>query len=145
MKIVCAYCQSNFEGNITRDEFGWRSKCPKCGCSIKVNVPEGKIVMAFVDDSDDSKDWEHFTDDFRGVDIRTYYAFDDVEEFMKAWYKMQETEPDGMWYWVMDDGKLITSGACDPDDDESFAEHFGFSVEEMWNKYHDPKTGRCNW
>lgn len=26
MKISCAYCQSDFEGNITRYEFGWRSK-----------------------------------------------------------------------------------------------------------------------
>jgi hypothetical protein len=33
-------------------------------------------------------------------------------------------EPDGMWYWVVADGELICSGACDPYDEEIFEEHW---------------------
>lgn len=134
MKLTCMSCLHEFEGNITRDELGWHGVCPKCGASFPVAVPQGKIVMAFVDDSDSSKDGEHFTDDFRGKDIRTYYAFDTVDEFMEAWYKMSD-DPDGMWYWVLDNGKLICSGACDPNDDESFGEHFGFDADERWRNH----------
>lgn len=134
MELTCMSCLHEFEGNISLDELGWHGVCPKCGASFPVEVPKGRIVMAFVDDSDDSLDGEHFTDDFRGKNIRTYYAFDTVDEFMEAWYKMCE-DPDGMWYWVLDDGKLICFGACDPDDDGCFGEHFGFDAEKRWKEH----------
>ena len=66
MELTCMSCLHEFEGNISLDELGWHGVCPKCGASFPVEVPKGRIVMAFVDDSDDSRDGEHFTDDFRG-------------------------------------------------------------------------------
>jgi hypothetical protein len=33
------------------------------------------------------------------------------------------------WTWVLDNGELICSGACDPGDEEIFEEYFGFEKE----------------
>ena len=130
MKLKCNDCGHDFEGNISLKDGNWMSVCPKCGCEFTVEVPKGRIRMMFVDDSDPDLDDEHFTDNFVGRDIRSYYAFDNPEDFIEAWYKMRDN-PDGMWYWVLDGEELITSGACDPDDDDGFAEHFGFNLEEL--------------
>ena len=134
MKLTCLQCDHEFEGSIALDELGWHSACPECEGSFDVDVPEGRIVMAFADD-EANKDF--LTDDFGKAAVRTYYAFDSVEDFMKAWYKMAEN-PDGMWYWVLDNGSLICSGACDPNDEEIFADHFGFDEEVMKVKCCEP-------
>lgn len=133
MKLKCLNCGREFEGSVSYDDLGWHSLCSECGSSFDVDLPKGKIVMAFVNDEDPEKDWEHFTDDWRGNDIRTYYAFDTPEEFMRAWRKMEE-DPDGMWYWVLVDGQLICSGACDPNDEEIFADYFGFEAYSGFGK-----------
>ena len=95
-----------------------------------------KIVMAFTDPLDvlmedyeediDSDNYKYFTDDFTGEGIHTYYIFDTKEEFISKWEKIYE-EPNGMWYWVLDCGKLVCSGACDPDDIEIFNEHWNLT------------------
>lgn len=130
MKLSCLQCDHEFEGSISLDELGWHSACPECEGSFDVDVPEGRIVMAFADDAEASKDGGRLTDDFGKAAIRTYYAFDSVEDFMKAWYKMADN-PDGMWYWVLDSETLVCSGACDPSDEEIFADHFGFDGDAM--------------
>ena len=130
MKLSCLQCDHEFEGSIELDELGWHSVCPECGGSFDADLPEGRIVMAFSDDSEDNRDGERFPEDFERALLRTYYAFDSAEDFMKAWYKMVEN-PDGMWYWVLDNGAVICSGACDPSDGEIFADHFGFDGDAM--------------
>lgn len=121
MKLKCLHCEHEFDGSITKDELGWHSSCPECECSFDVDVPVGIIVMAFAWDETD----EYFTDDWYDDNVFvTYYAFNTSEEFMKAWEKMVDN-PDGMWYWVLDNGKLICSGACDPYDKEIFEKYWG--------------------
>ena len=120
MKLKCLNCGHEFDGSISKDELGWHSSCPKCEGSFDVDVPTGRIVMAFAWDETDKYFTDLWCDD---NEIATYYAFDTVKEFMEAWREMAEN-PDGMWYWVLDDGKLVCSGACDPDDDEIFEEHW---------------------
>lgn len=126
MKLKCLHCGYEFDGSILKDELGWHSSCPDCKCSFDADVPNGRIIMAFAWDETD----EYFTDDWcDDNEIATYYAFDTPEEFMTAWRKMAYCEdgchPDGMWYWVLDNGKLICSGACDTYDEDIFIEHWG--------------------
>ena len=120
MKLKCLNCGHEFDGSIGKDELGWHSSCPECECSFDVDVPTGRIIMAFAWDETD----EYFTDDWQDDnEITTYYTFDTPEEFMEAWNKMVDN-PDGMWYWVIDGDKLICSGACDPYDEEIFVENW---------------------
>jgi hypothetical protein len=126
MKLRCLNCGHEFDGSISKDNLGWHSSCPECECSFDVDVPTGRIIMAFAWDETD----EYFTDSWMDDnEFATYYAFDTPEEFMTAWRKMHDYDnggyPDGMWYWVLDNGELICSGACDPNDEEIFEEHFG--------------------
>lgn len=121
MKLKCLNCEHEFDGCISKDELGWHSICPECGCSFDVDVPDGKIVMAFAWDESE----RYFTDDWHDDNwIATYYAFDTEEEFVVEW-KNKADKPDGMWYWVLDNGVCICSGACDPSDIEIFEEHWG--------------------
>ncbi len=126
MKLNCLSCGHEFDGSISKDELGWHSVCPECECSFDVDVPTGRIIMAFAWDETD----EYFTDDWLDDnEFATYYAFNTPEEFMTAWRKMHDYDnggyPDGMWYWVLDNGELICSGACDPNDEEIFEECWG--------------------
>lgn len=124
MKLNCLNCGYEFDGSISKDKLGWHSNCPKCECSFDVDVSKGKIVMAFAWDETD----EFFTDNWRDSNaIATYYTFNTPEEFMRAWKKMRDN-PDGMWYWVLDDGKLICSGACDYMDEETFIEYWNLTI-----------------
>lgn len=125
MKLNCLSCNHEFEGRIFKDELGWHSVCPECGSSFDVNVPEGRIVMAFTDPVDDDNDnpYKYFTEDFTGQGIHTYYAFNTVDEFIQKWKEIYEL-PNGMWYWVLDKDKIVCSGACDPDDINIFIEYW---------------------
>lgn len=125
MELKCLNCGHEFDGSISKDTLGWHSSCPECECSFDVDVPNGRIVMAFAWDETD----EYFTDGwYDDNEFATYYAFDTPEEFMIAWRKMHDYDnggyPDGMWYWVMDNGVCICSGACDPSDEDIFIEHW---------------------
>lgn len=127
MKIKCWNCGHEFEGGISKDELGWHSYCEECNTSFDVDVPSGRIVMAFTDPVDDAEDdgnrYRYFTDDFTGDYVHTYYAFDTVEDFIKKWVEIYD-EPNGMWYWVLDNGELVCSGACDPYDIEIFIDNW---------------------
>lgn len=97
-----------------------------------------KIVMAFTDPLDtlmenytedmEDDNYKYFTDDFTGEGIHTYYVFDTAEEFVSKWEEICE-EPNGMWYWCLDNGDCFCSGACDPYDIEIFEEYFGLATE----------------
>lgn len=129
MKIKCCECAATFDGNInlvnridTPDKWQWTATCKNCGKTFPVTVSQGKIIMAFVDnDRDDYHDF--FTDEFLGKEIISYYAFSDADSFLEKWREIAGN-PDGMWYWVLIDGEVICSGACDPGDEEIFAEYF---------------------
>lgn len=132
MKLTCLNCGHEFEGSISLDNLGWHSVCPECGSSFDVDVPEGRIVMAFTDPVEHfdengeyvNSTYEFLTDEFSGEGIHTYYAFNTPEEFIDKWEEILD-EPNGMWYWVLDNGKCICSGACDPGDlEDIFLEHF---------------------
>lgn len=131
MKVKCLLCGDEFEGSISLDELGWHSYCEECDQSFDVDVPEGKIVMAFTDRLDriddnceeDEDIYKYFTTDFTGDCVTSYYAFNTPEEFLEKWNEISEN-PDGMWYWVLNDGELIVSGACDPNDIDVFNEYW---------------------
>ena len=128
MNLKCSNCGHEFDGYIFEEGYGlvWRGFCPKCSRLFDVEIPKGRIVMAFAWDEDD----EYFTDDWRkGNGVYTYYAFDTPEEFMKAWKEMRD-DPDGMWYWVLDNGKLICSGACDYMDEDVYIEQWNLEGEK---------------
>lgn len=131
MKLKCLQCGHEFEGSIAKDDLGWHSSCPECGGSFDVDVPDGRFIIAFADDSNPEDDYRNFTDSFPGPKVRAYHAFHTAEEFIAFWEKLSE-HPEGMWYWCVDlEGKpdasgycCFCSGACDPADlSESFAEY----------------------
>lgn len=123
-ELTCMNCYHVFEGTISLDELGWHSTCPECGASFDVDVPDGKIKMIFQDTSE-SRD---FNDFYRGDAVRSYYAFDNIKDFIAKWKEISEN-PDSMWYWCYNgdikDENCFCSGACDPYDIENFMEHFG--------------------
>lgn len=130
MKIKCLNCGREFEGSISYDELGWHSYCEECDSSFDVDVPEGRIIMAFTDYVDDEENpYKYFTDDFIPDCIFEYFAFDTVEEFIEKWEEISDN-PLGMWYWVLDDGHLVCSGGFDLYDIELFKEHWGLDDEE---------------
>ena len=129
MKLKCLHCENKFDGNISYDELGWHSVCPECGCSFDVDVPDGKIIMAFIGRNIDfgNIDFTKFEDDHTKNEIYSYRAYNSVKSFMNRWRKMAE-KPDSMWYWVIDgtNGEYITTGACSIDGDkEIFKGYFG--------------------
>ena len=95
--------------------------------NININT-DGKIIMAFTDPVDgDENPYKYFTDNFTGEGVHTYHIFYTVEDFIAKWEEINGYV-NGMWYWVLDNGKCICSGACDPDDIEIFKEHWGLDV-----------------
>ena len=142
MKITCSICGRVHEGTIAKigkpEKRGgkkrWISFCPICNTFIPVEVPEGKIVMAFV--SDESP--EYFTDEFiPEKPIVSYYAFKTPKAFLDKWYKVSQN-PDSMWYFVMYEGQCICSGACDPCDIETFEEFF--KIQKKINRHRPRRT-----
>ena len=84
------------------------------------------IVIAFTDpvDTDPPETrYRYFTDNFTGDGVHTWYNCFSVEAFINRWIQLYD-KPNGMWYWVLDDGKCICSGACDPYDIDIFIEHW---------------------
>ena len=78
------------------------------------------ITMMFACDQTD----EYFTDDWDDKnEIVSYYIFSTPEKFLETWRKVSKN-PDSMWYWVLDDKKVICSGACDPYDEEIFIDYW---------------------
>ena len=140
MQLTCPHDHFLHEGAVTKYGTEWQATCPRCGRTFPVDLPQASkpIIMAFVDDRDPSKDEAHFRDNWLGEDIRTLYGFDTPEEFMAAWRKMVE-HPDGMWYFVLNDQKLVCAGACDPGDLEGFIDEFGLPAE----KYAIPGDADC--
>lgn len=96
----------------------------------KINIEtNGKIIMAFTDPVDgDENPYKYFTDNFTGEGVHTYHIFNTVEDFIAKWEEINGYA-NGMWYWVLDSGKLICSGACDPDDIEIFKNHWNLKYE----------------
>lgn len=127
MKLTCLQCGHKFEGGICYDELGWHSSCPECGGSFDVDVPEGRIVMAFTDRVDDEENpYKNFTDRPEDAEVFAYYAFNTVRSFVRKWRKLMDShEPQGMWYWVMDEGYCVTCGAFDSMDIELFKDFWG--------------------
>lgn len=124
MKLTCLNCNHEFEGTISLDELGWHSVCPECKSSFDVDVPEGRIVMAFTDaDYDEEDPYKYFTETFNTEWIWHYWAFDTPEEFIAKWEEIYD-KPHGMWYWCLDNGYCFCSGACDPGDIEIFEDYF---------------------
>ncbi len=99
---------------------------------IKLNV-ENKIVMAFTDPVDgDENPYKYFTDNFTGEGVHTCHVFNTPEEFIQKWLELDEN-PEGMWYWVLDDGDCICSGAYDPCDIDGFKERWGESITKRYD------------
>ena len=128
-EYTCPNCGHIFTGSIDLDELGWHTSCPECESSFDVDVPEGRFVIAFVNDECENYH-DLFTDEFEGHDIVSYFAVDTEEELIALWDSIcdKDVEDNGMWYWVLDyvvpeNPVLITSGACDPGDIEFFEEY----------------------
>lgn len=66
--------------------------------------------------------------------IASMHCFDSVESFSRYWCAIRDC-PEDMWYWVIsvEDGEMhcICSGACDPGDDEFFADWFGEEFTDL--------------
>lgn len=131
MVITCQSCLYMFSGSMFYDELGWHTICPQCGASFDVPVPQGRIVMAFAEEGNANRS---FVENIYDAAIKSYYAFDTPEDFIRAWKKMVE-EPDGMWYFVLDNGEQIISGACDEVDADYIEEHFGIPVWEDGDEF----------
>lgn len=146
MELKCSKCGQDQSAVVSKGADGWCFTCAKCG-SVEhmMGQPDGLVVMAFADDSDPQKDRERFVENIEGSVVRTWYTFDTVKAFMDAWREMVEN-PDGMWYWVLYNGKCICSGACDPYDEDIFNEEF--DLDEDGNPVVGPhwkETRYGNW
>ena len=94
---------------------------------------ENKIVMAFTDPDEKLDDpYSTFTDNFVEDNVKIMFVFDTPEEFLETFNRIinDEEGPYGMWYWVLDHGKQICSGACDPNDIEIYEEHWNLNKED---------------
>ena len=94
---------------------------------------ENKIVMAFTDpDNNLDNPYAVFTDNYVEDNVKIMFVFDTPEEFLETFNRIIDSEegPYGMWYWVLDHGEQICSGACDPDDIDIFEEHWNLNKKE---------------
>ena len=131
MELKCLQCEHVFEGAISKDVLGWHSSCPKCGGSFDVEVPTGPIIMAFANPLVGTNDpCEPFRAKMPEMNIHSYYAFATREAFLETWQTIVE-EPDGEWYWVMENGNVILDGACDPVDMDTFREVWDLNEDGM--------------
>lgn len=131
MKLKCLNCGHKFEGRISLDELGWHSYCNECDSSFDVDIPQGRIIMAFTDpDCDLDNPYDTFTDDFTGENVNICFAFDTPKAFIRKWKRIvnEKEGPYGMWYWVLDNNEIICSGACDPGDIDIFEDYFGEEI-----------------
>lgn len=98
---------------------------------MTVNI-EAPIIVAFTDKIRDRivlDPYVYFHEDFTGEGLVSVYGCQNVKEFFYLMEHLIEY-PDGMWYWVLHEGECICSGACDPNDMESFEEYFGITCEQ---------------
>ena len=94
---------------------------------------ENKIVMAFTDPDETLDDpYEVFTDNYVEDNVKIMFVFDTPEEFLETFNRIinDEEGPYGMWYWVLDHGEQICSGACDPNDIDIYEEHWNLNKED---------------
>ena len=101
---------------------------------MMVNI-KAPIIIAFTDKIRDRvvlDPYVYFTDHFTGEGLVSAYGCHDLKDFFILMEHLIEY-PDGMWYWVLHEGKCICSGACDPDDIEIFEDYFGITLEEAKN------------
>ena len=94
---------------------------------------ENKIIMAFTDpDERLDNPYSTFTDNFVEDNVKIMFVFDTPEEFLQTFNRIinDEEGPYGMWYWVLDHGKQICSGACDPNDIDVYEEHWNLNKKE---------------
>ena len=43
MKLKCLHCEYKFDGSVGKDDLGWHSSCPECGCSFDVDINTKRI------------------------------------------------------------------------------------------------------
>lgn len=125
MEITCPYCNHSFTGTLLNDAGAFNAICPMCRGTFKYPIRRKQYEMIFAWDDDDS----FFTDEFEdGTCFISYYSFDTLGELIEEWERISEN-PDSMWYWVLDNGEVVCSGACDPDDYEIFEEVFDIPIK----------------
>ena len=98
---------------------------------MTVNI-DAPIIVAFTDKVRDRivlDPYVYFTEEFTGKGLVAVYGCLNLKDFFNLMEHLVEY-PDGMWYWVLHDGKCICSGACDPADIEGFEEYFGITSEQ---------------
>lgn len=104
---------------------------------------ENKIVMAFTD-PDESLDnpYSTFTDNYVEDNVKIMFVFDTPEEFLQTFNRIinDEEGPYGMWYWVLDHGKQICSGACDPNDIDIYEEYWNLTEEDNIMENNDTRV-----
>ena len=135
MQLTCLQCGHRFDGTISKDELGWHSCCPSCKGSFDVDVPEGRIIMAFTTAGIDPEDhYRFFREEMDG--ILSYYAFDSRKEFLEKWAEKVEN-PDGMWYWLIENGELITYGGLFHSDIELICDAWGIDYDPDTAHFHE--------
>ena len=97
--------------------------------TINIDAP---IIVAFTDKIRERivlDPYVYFTEEFTGKGLVAVYGCPNLKDFFNLMEHLVEYL-DGMWYWVLHDGKCICSGACDPADIEGFEEYFGITSEQ---------------
>ena len=104
---------------------------------------KNKIVMAFTDPDETLENpYATFTDDYVEDNVKIMFVFDTPEEFLEKFNRIinDEEGPYGMWYWVLDHGKQICSGACDPNDIDFYEEYWNLNKENDIMKNNNEKV-----
>jgi len=122
MNVNCGNCSHQIVGTLSglRNEEGWHIACPECGTSVTMEELPRRIIMVF----DFDETGEHFTDDLLAdTRSRDFEAFETPKEFLDSW-KVLVQKPDGMWYWIIDNGEIFCSGPVDVNDIYCIVDHF---------------------
>ena len=88
MKLICPYCNEEFNDIINKEGDTYKAVCFNCEKTFEPDLPKGKVIMTFADDSDPDRDYENFKDDFTPKRLQTYHAFDSMYDFIDYWQNM---------------------------------------------------------
>lgn len=102
-----------------------------------MSLLKNRISVIFIDPDESLENpYSVFTEDFDinndSRHINAIFIFNTPEELIKFHQRVTNDEegPYGMWYWVLDHGECICSGAVDPDDIEIFNRHWSLKQYE---------------
>lgn len=109
MKLTCLNCNHVFQGNVSYDNLGWHSSCPKCGASFDVDLPGFSIDNYYLLSLDTS---------VKEPNCNKYTAYDiygPISSLKELWAEFKNHIAPlvlGMYCYVLQGREVIVEGEC---------------------------------